>query len=129
MLGQRARAGMAVMTTPTPDSTDVPAAAVTDPFAPSTPAVRAFACIGLLLLSFAFGAFLIIVLIQAYSGDGASGPLTSAALWSMGLSATAGLLALCLPSAVVSHTARRGAVWLQYALAFAGPALAAIDFA
>ncbi|MFI9046133.1 hypothetical protein [Streptomyces sp. NPDC053427] len=117
------------MTTPDPNSTAAPTAATTDPFAPSTPAVRVFAGIGLLLLAFAYGAFLIIVLNQAHSGDGASGPLLGAAQWSMGLSAAVGLLALCLPSAVVSHTARRGAVRLQYALAFAGPALAAIDFA
>ncbi|TJZ59091.1 hypothetical protein FCH28_02860 [Streptomyces piniterrae] len=117
------------MTAPDPKPVAAPATATTDPFAPSTSAVRVFAGIGLLLLAFAFGAFLIIVLNQAYSGDGASGPLVGAAPWSMGLSAVAGLLALCLPSAVVSHAARRGAVRLQYALAFAGPALAAIDFA
>ncbi|WP_327706897.1 hypothetical protein [Streptomyces decoyicus] len=117
------------MTAPDPNSTAAPAVAAPDPFAPSTAAVRVFAGIGLLLLAFAYGAFLIIVLNQAYSGDGASGPLLGAALWSMGLSAVAGLLALCLPSALVSHAARRGAVGLQYALAFAGPALAAVDFA
>ncbi|MFF4699997.1 hypothetical protein [Streptomyces chattanoogensis] len=117
------------MTTPDPKSTVAPAAAANDPFAPSTAAVRVFAGIGLLLLAVAYGALLIIVLNQAYSGDGASGPLVGAAQWSMGLSAVVGLLALCLPNAVVSHAVRRWAVWLQYALGFAGPALAAIDFA
>ncbi|MYU51091.1 MULTISPECIES: hypothetical protein [Streptomyces] len=115
------------MTAPEPNSTAAPAAAA-DPFAPSTAAVRVFAGIGLPLLAVAYGAFLLIVLNQAYSGDGTSGPLVGVAQWSMGLSAVAGMSALCLPSAVVSHAARRGAVRLQYALAFAGPALAAIDF-
>ncbi|WP_143676312.1 hypothetical protein [Streptomyces sp. TLI_146] len=110
-------------------SAAAPSVAATDPFAPSTAAVRVFAGIGLLLLAFAYGAFIVVVLGQAYSGDGASGPLAGAAQWSMGLSAIVGLCALCLPSTMVSHPVRRGSVMLQYALAFAGPALAAIDFA
>ncbi|MFI1172851.1 hypothetical protein [Streptomyces melanogenes] len=117
------------MTAPDLNSTDAPAVAATDPFAPSTAAVRIFAGIGLLLLPFAYGVFLVIGLGQAYSGDGASGPLVDAAQWSMGLSVVVGVLAICLPSTAVSHAARRGTVRLQYALAFAGPALAAIDFA
>ncbi|MFC0842269.1 hypothetical protein ACFH04_00740 [Streptomyces noboritoensis] len=116
------------MTTPDPSSTATPVAAA-DPFAPSTATVRIFAGIGLLLLALAYGAFIVIVLGQSYSGDGAGGPLVEEAQWSMGLSAVVGGLALCLPSTAVSHTARRGAVKLQYALALAGPALAAIDFA
>ncbi|MFI1104362.1 hypothetical protein [Streptomyces melanogenes] len=117
------------MTAPDLNSTATPSAAATDPFAPSTTAVRVYAGIGLLLLAFAYGVFLVVVLGQAYSGDGASGPLVDAAQWSMGLSAVAGLWALCVPGTALSHAARRGAVRLQYALAFAGPALAAIDFA
>ncbi|MFD9567368.1 hypothetical protein [Streptomyces sp. NPDC059994] len=117
------------MTAPDLHSTAAPSAAAADPFAPSTATVRIFAGIGLLLLAFAYGVFLVVVLGQAYSGDGASGPLVEEAQWSMGLSAVAGLLALCLPATIVSHPARRTAVRLQYALAFAGPALAAIDFA
>ncbi|MFD9484114.1 hypothetical protein [Streptomyces sp. NPDC059991] len=115
------------MTAPHPSSTAAPAAA--DPFAPSTAPVRIFAGIGLLLLALACGAFIVVVLGQAYSGDGASGPLVEEAQWSMGLSAVAGALALCLPTTMVSYPARRTAVRLQYALAVAGPALAAIDFA
>ncbi|MFI1200453.1 hypothetical protein ACH4VR_13545 [Streptomyces sp. NPDC020883] len=90
--------------------------------------MRAFAGIGLVLLAVAYGAFALIVLNQAYSGDGASGPLVGVAQWSMGLSAGVGALALCLPSAVVDHTTRRTAVRLQYTLAFASPVLAAVDF-
>ncbi|MEU4845576.1 hypothetical protein [Streptomyces gilvosporeus] len=116
------------MTAPDPNSTVSPAAAAPDPFAPSTRAVRVFAGIGFLLLAVAYAVFIIIVLNQAYSGDGASGPLVDPAQWSMGLSAVAGLLALCLPSDALSHAARQGTVRLQYALAFAGPVLAAIDF-
>lgn len=115
------------MNAPDPNVTDAPGTA-TDPYAPSTPAVRVFAAIGLLLLVVAFGVFCIIVLNQAYSGDGASGPLLDVAEWAMGLSGFVGLGALCLPSDAVSHAARRGAVQLQYALAFAGPLLAAVDF-
>ncbi|WP_329402864.1 hypothetical protein [Streptomyces melanogenes] len=117
------------MTAPDLNSTAAPAVAATDPFAPSTAAVRVFAGIGLLLLALTYGAFIVVVLGQAYSGDGASGPLVDAAQWSMGLSAVAGLLALCLPTTAVSHGTRRGTVRLQYVLALAGPALAAIDFA
>ncbi|MEV0282359.1 hypothetical protein AB0I22_39195 [Streptomyces sp. NPDC050610] len=112
------------MTAPEPHPT---APAATDPFAPSTSAIRVFAGLGLLLLAFAYGAFLIVGLHQAYSGDGTSGPLTGAAQGAMGLSAVVGLLALCLPGDVVSLAARRTAVGLQYALAFAGPVLAAVE--
>ncbi|MFE7894342.1 hypothetical protein [Streptomyces sp. NPDC057412] len=115
------------MTAPDPHSASAAEAPATDPFAPSTRAVRVFAGIGLLLLAFAYGAFLVIVLDQAYSGAGTSGPLVGVARWSMGLSAIAGLLALCLPDAAVSPAARRGAVATQYVLAFAGPVLAAVD--
>ncbi|MEU7279082.1 hypothetical protein AB0A69_09925 [Streptomyces sp. NPDC045431] len=100
-----------------------------DPFAPSTGAVRVFAGIGLLLLAVAFVATLVIVLNQAYSGDGGSGPLIGAAMWSMGLSGLVGLAALCAPRDTLDHAVRRGAVFAQYALAFGGPVLAAIDFA
>lgn len=100
------------MTALDPNSPASPAAAATDPFAPSTSAVRVFAGIGLLALALAYVAFAVIVLRQAYSGDGASGPLAEVAQWSLGLSAVVGLLALCLPSAVVSHAARRGPVRL-----------------
>ncbi|GAB7035706.1 hypothetical protein AB0G35_15650 [Streptomyces sp. NPDC021749] len=115
------------MTAPDPRTTDAPETE-TDPFAPSTPALRVFAALGLLLLVVAYGLFLIIVLNQAYSGDGASGPLVGLAEGAMGLSAVVGVGALCLPGDAVSHAARRIAVQVQYALAFAGPALAAIDF-
>lgn len=66
---------------------------------------------------------------QAYTGDGASGPLTGPAQWPLALSAATGLSALCLPNAAMSHTTRRRTVALQYALALAGPAVAAVDFA
>ncbi|MFE7121078.1 hypothetical protein ACFU99_37180 [Streptomyces sp. NPDC057654] len=112
------------MTAPDPHPT---APAATDPFAPSASATRVFAGLGLLLLACAYGVFLIVVVHQAYSGDGTSGPLTGAAQGSMGLSAVVGLLSLCLPGDVVSLAARRAAVGVQYALAFAGPVLAAVD--
>ncbi|MFF9480605.1 hypothetical protein [Streptomyces sp. NPDC014733] len=115
------------MTTPTPGPTPTPPA-TPDPFAPSPTAVRVFAGIGLLLLGVAYVAFAVVVLRQAYTGDGAAGPLTGAAQWSLALSAVTGLSALCLPSAAMSDTARRRTVAAQYALAFAGPVLAAIDF-
>ncbi|GAA3162957.1 MULTISPECIES: hypothetical protein [Streptomyces] len=114
------------MTTPGPD---LATPTTPDPFAPSTPAVRVFAGIGLLLLVLAFGAFVVIALRQAYTGDGASGPLVSLAPWSLALSAVTGLAALCLPNAAMSHTVRSRTVALQYGLALAGPVLAAIDFA
>ncbi|MEU0275301.1 hypothetical protein [Streptomyces sp. NPDC006307] len=110
-------------------TTTTDTAGTTDPFAPSTGALRIFAGFGLLLLVGAFAAFLVIVLNQAYSGDGASGPLLVPAMWSMGFSGIVGLVALCAPRDALSHRGRRGAVFAQYALAFGGPALAAIDFA
>lgn len=128
MPGWHGRARMAAMTAPDPHVTDAPVTG-TDPFAPSTSALRALAALGLLLLVVAYGTFFIIVLNQAYSGDGASGPLVGLAQGAMGLSAVVGLSALALPSEGMSYAARRGAVWLQYALALAGPVLAAIDFA
>ena len=112
MSGWRERARMAAMTGPDPDL---------DP--------HVTAALGLLLLVVAYGAFVLIVMNQAYSGDGASGPLVGLAQGAMGLSAVVGLLALALPGDGMSYAARRGAVWLQYALAFAGPVLAAVDFA
>ncbi|MEV3990521.1 hypothetical protein AB0J57_16595 [Streptomyces sp. NPDC049837] len=98
------------------------------PFAPSTRAVRVFAGIGLLLLAVTFVGTLVILLRQAYVGDGANGPLTELAMWSLGLSGLVGLWALCLPRDAISHAVRRGAVLAQYALAVAGPLLAVVDF-
>ncbi|MFJ8645959.1 hypothetical protein ACIRNI_07525 [Streptomyces sp. NPDC093546] len=112
------------MTTTTSETT-----ATDDPFAPSTSALRIFAGFGILLLAGAFVATLVIGINQAYTGDGANGPLFGAALWSIGLSGLVGLVALCAPRDVMDYAARRGAVFIQYALAFGGPALAAIDFA
>lgn len=86
-----------------------------------------FAAVGLLLLIVAYGAFVIIALNQAYSDDGASGPLLGLSPWVLGLSGLLGCLALCLPSGAVSHEARLGAVGVQYAPAFAGPMPAGID--
>ncbi|MGW1837696.1 hypothetical protein [Streptomyces sp. NPDC002067] len=117
------------MTTPATRSTAPTPPAAPDPFAPSTRALRVFAGLGFLLLAVAYGAFVIVVLQQAYSGDGASGPFLGASQLSMGLSAVTGLAALCLPTDAITHTARRRTVTLQYALALTGPALAAIDFA
>ncbi|QGV80006.1 hypothetical protein [Streptomyces ficellus] len=96
-------------------------------FAPSTGAVRVFAGIGLLLLVFAFLLTVGIVLHQAYSGDGASGPSTELALWALGFSGLVGLWAMSLPKEAVGHAVRRGAVFAQYALMAAGPLLAAVD--
>ncbi|WP_143608634.1 hypothetical protein [Streptomyces sp. CB03234] len=98
-----------------------------DPFAPSTGAVRVFAGIGLLLLAVTFVGTLAIVLHQAFGGDGASGPMTELAMWSLGLSGLVGLWALCLPRDAVDHGVRCGAVVVQYALAVAGPLLASVD--
>ncbi|MFF9865287.1 MULTISPECIES: hypothetical protein [unclassified Streptomyces] len=96
---------------------------------PSTRPVRIFAGAGLLLLPVALVAWGVIVLEQAYSGDGASGPLGELALWSLGFSGLLGLWALSLPQDAVRHAVRRGAVCVQYALALACPLLAAVDFA
>ncbi|GAA2483146.1 hypothetical protein GCM10010393_12340 [Streptomyces gobitricini] len=100
-----------------------------DPFAPSTAAVRVFAGVGLVLLVFAFLATVLVMLRQAYVGDGASGPLGTFAMWSLGLSGLVGLWAMCLPHDAVGHRGRRGAVFVQYALMVCGPLLAAVDFA
>ncbi|MGW7068728.1 hypothetical protein ACWGII_09085 [Streptomyces sp. NPDC054855] len=51
-----------------------------------------FVGIGFLLLAVAYATFVIVVLDQSYSGDGADGPLADVAQSSMGLSAAAGLL-------------------------------------
>ncbi|WP_399087955.1 hypothetical protein ACGH2B_12310 [Streptomyces sp. BBFR2] len=117
------------MTTPATRSTAPTPPAAPDPFAPSTRALRVFAGLGFPLLAVAYGAFVIVVLQQAYSGDGASGPFLGASQLSMGLSAVTGLAALCLPTDAITHTTRRRTVTLQYVLALTGPALAAIDFA
>lgn len=116
-----------IMSTPAPASapTDLPAH---DPFAPSTGALRVFAALGLPLLAVAYVLFMIIVLHQAYTGDGASGPLAGAANTALALSPVAGLIALCAPAAAMSHSARRTTVRLQYGLLVAGPVLAAVDF-
>ncbi|MFK8849806.1 hypothetical protein [Streptomyces sp. Ac-502] len=95
------------------------------PFAPSTTALRVFAALGIPLLGVAYVLFAIVVLNQAYSGDGASGPLVGVAQTVMWLSLVSGLVALALP---MSYRARRSTVWVQYALLAAGPVLAAVDF-
>ncbi|UFQ13667.1 MULTISPECIES: hypothetical protein [Streptomyces] len=117
------------MTAPDTTSRVAPAAAATDPFMPSTSVIRVFAALGLLLLAVTSVLFVTIVLRQAYSGDGASGPLVDVAQLAMALSAIAGLSALCLPGTAMSHAARRGTVRAQYVLAVGGPMLAAVDFA
>lgn len=96
-----------------------------DPFAPSTTALRVFAALGIPLLGVAYVLFAIIVLNQAHSGDGASGPLVGAAQTVMWLSLVSGLVALAVP---MGYRARRDTVWVQYALLAAGPVLAAVDF-
>ncbi|MFH8409864.1 hypothetical protein ACH4FX_34560 [Streptomyces sp. NPDC018019] len=110
---------------PSPAPADLPQR---DPFAPSTTALRVFAGLGLLLLAAAYFLFVIIVLNQAYSGDGASGPLLPAARTALALSPVPGLIALCVPAAGLGYRARCSTVWLQYALLAAGPVLAAVDF-
>ncbi|MDQ8706017.1 hypothetical protein RCO28_26580 [Streptomyces sp. LHD-70] len=122
------------MTTPEPQPAPITAPALTeaavlvDPFAPSTKAVRVFAGIGLLLLPVVVVVFVIIVLNQSYSGDGVAGPLVGMAPWAMGVSGVLGLLALILPSDMLTHPARSATVKVQYALAVAAPILAAVDF-
>ncbi|MEV5596675.1 hypothetical protein [Streptomyces sp. NPDC052496] len=121
------------MNTPAPSTAPAPAPAPAelpqgDPFAPSTTALRVFAGIGLPLAAVAYVLYMIIVLHQAYSGDGASGPLAGVADAALALSPVAGLIALCVPAAAMSCSARRNTVWLQYALLVAGPVLAAVDF-
>ncbi|GCD42254.1 hypothetical protein [Streptomyces paromomycinus] len=121
------------MSTPAPSATPAPAAASGDlpqhdPFAPSTTALRVFAGLGLPLLAVAYVLFMVVVLHQAYSGDGASGPLVYAAQTSLALSPVAGLIALGVPASAMGHAARRNTVGLQYGLMIAGPLLAAVDF-
>ncbi|MEU7648206.1 hypothetical protein [Streptomyces huasconensis] len=99
------------MTAPDTTSRVAPATAATDPFTPSASAIRVFAALGLLLLAVTSVLFVTVVLRQAYSGDGASGPLVDVAQLAMALSAIAGLSALCLPGTAMGHGARRGTVW------------------
>ncbi len=132
MPGRAAPARLTAMTTPAPPPAPTPApaagSATVGPFAPSPAAVRVSAALGLLALVLAYGVWLLVVLHQAYRGDGTSGPLVDASLWSMKLSAVVGVVALALPRTVLGHAARVRAVWAQYALAVAGPVLAAVHF-
>ncbi len=120
------------MSTPAPSTSPAPASAPTglpesDPFAPSKAALRVFAVLGFPLLAVAWVLFAIIVLHQAYSGDGASGPLAGAAQVALMLSPVAGLASFCIPDAP-GHRARRTTIWIQYGLLVAGPVRAAVDF-
>ncbi|WP_030669904.1 hypothetical protein [Streptomyces rimosus] len=120
------------MTTSAPPTAPVPAATSPDlpdgdPFAPSKAALRVFALLGFPLLAVAWVLFAVIVLNQAYSGDGASGPLAGAAQVALMLSPVAGLVSFCLPD-TPGLRARRITIWIQYALLVAGPVLAAVDF-
>ncbi|MFE6223788.1 MULTISPECIES: hypothetical protein [unclassified Streptomyces] len=100
------------MTTPTPRPTP-------DPYALSPLALRAFAGFGLLLVAVCAVAALAFTLGDAISGDGVGGGFATAALWSVGLAAAAGVAALVVP--------RRDVVTAQYVLALAGPVLALMD--
>ncbi|KAA6213359.1 hypothetical protein CP973_29360 [Streptomyces albofaciens JCM 4342] len=118
------------MSTPAPSTSPAAAPADlprSDPFAPSKAALRVFALLGFPLLAVAWVLFAIIVLHQAYSGDGASGPLAGAAQAALTLSPAAGLVSFCLPD-TPGHRARRITIWIQYGLLVAGPVLAAVDF-
>ncbi|MFE5831495.1 hypothetical protein ACFQ67_14075 [Streptomyces sp. NPDC056488] len=106
------------MTTPrTTESatTDRPAA----PAAPSTRAPRVLALCGFLLLAGCLVLTAVLGLTDAIEGDGADDGFLAAGFWALALGAAAGAAALAVP--------RRALVAAQYALAFAGPFLAALD--
>ncbi|MEW1903727.1 hypothetical protein [Streptomyces sp. NPDC086147] len=106
------------MTTPhTTESatTDHPAT----PTAPSTRAPRVLALCGFLLLAGCLVLTAVLGLTDAIEGDGADDGFLAAGFWALALGAAAGAAALAVP--------RRALVAAQYALAFAGPFLAALD--
>ncbi|MET9295065.1 hypothetical protein [Streptomyces sp. NPDC003077] len=98
-----------------------------DPYAVPVRSLRVFAGLGFLALAVAWVLSLVISLHQAYSGDGASGPLLEAGQWAMGFSLPVGLLALSLPTGMLGRAGRRNLVLAQYALVVAGPVLIAVD--
>ncbi|RSS33302.1 hypothetical protein [Streptomyces sp. WAC08241] len=102
------------MTTPTHTTTDL-----ADPTAPSTRALRVLALCGFLLLAGCLVLTAVFGLVDAVEGDGVGGGFLVAGFWALALGAVAGAAALAVP--------RSALVAAQYALAFAGPVLAALD--
>ncbi|MFB7027578.1 MULTISPECIES: hypothetical protein [unclassified Streptomyces] len=101
------------MTTPT-HPTDLPG-----PTAPSTRTLRVLALCGFLLLAACLVLTAALGLTDAVEGDGVGGGFLTAGFWALALGAAAGAAALAVP--------RRALVAAQYALALAGPFLAALD--
>ncbi|MGV9690738.1 hypothetical protein ACWDUX_16680 [Streptomyces sp. NPDC003444] len=91
----------------------------TDPTAPSPRALRVLALCGFPLLAACLVVTAVLGLTDAIEGDGVGGGFLTAGFWSLVLGAVAGAAALAVP--------RRALVAAQYALAFAGPVLAALD--
>ncbi|WP_432114672.1 hypothetical protein [Streptomyces sp. S1] len=95
------------------------ATTATDPTAPSPRALRVLALCGFPLLAACLVVTAVLGLTDAIEGDGVGGGFLTAGFWSLVLGAVAGAAALAVP--------RRALVAAQYALAFAGPVLAALD--
>ncbi|GGT37038.1 hypothetical protein [Streptomyces purpureus] len=97
------------------------------PTAPSSRALRVIALGGLLALLASLVLTCIVVLNDAISGDGVSGPAAMAGFWALGLGAVAGLAAAATPRAALAHRARATLVAAEYALALTAPLLALLD--
>ncbi|WP_432060683.1 hypothetical protein [Streptomyces sp. S1] len=95
------------------------ATTATDPTAPSPRALRVLALCGFPLLAACLVVTAVLGLTDAIEGNGVGGGFLTAGFWSLVLGAVAGAAALAVP--------RRALVAAQYALAFAGPVLAALD--
>ncbi|WP_435188388.1 hypothetical protein [Streptomyces sp. bgisy126] len=108
------------MTTPThpTDPTD-PDSTATASTTPGTRAPRVLALCGFLLLAGCLVLTAVLGLTDAIEGDGRDDGFLAAGFWALALGAAAGAAALAVP--------RRALVAAQYALAFAGPFLAALD--
>ncbi|MER7909224.1 hypothetical protein [Streptomyces sp. NPDC096068] len=105
------------MTTPHP--TEPATVTTADSTAPSPRTLRVFALCGFLLLVGCLVVTAVLGLTDAIEGDGVDDGFLAAGFWALVLGAVAGAAALAVP--------RRALVAAQYALAFAGPFLAALD--
>ncbi|KOX36183.1 MULTISPECIES: hypothetical protein [unclassified Streptomyces] len=110
------------MTTPHTTESATTESAATGPAGPTAPnrrALRVLALCGFLLLAACLVLTAALGLTDAVEGDGTDDGFLAAGFWALALGAGAGATALAAP--------RRAFVAAQYALAFAGPLLAALD--
>ncbi|MFH8614777.1 hypothetical protein ACH4E8_06825 [Streptomyces sp. NPDC017979] len=94
---------------------------------PSAAPARLMAGLGVLFL---FGSLVLcaaISLTNAYEGDGAAGPIASAAYWGLLIGGIAGAIALISPVGTMTNAVRGWIVAVQYALVCAAPVLVVID--